>query len=71
LEDSNFYPWREEERSMEKRFWRNFSLGVVAFGFLLLCLPLMAQEKFPSKTIEVSNMFGPVEERMYLSDISD
>jgi putative tricarboxylic transport membrane protein len=45
---------------MEKRVLRKFSIGMVAFSiFIFAACLLMAQEKFPSKTIEVANMFGP------------
>jgi len=45
---------------MEKKIWKRLFWGVLALN-LILCgsFPLFGQEKFPSRTIEVANMFGP------------
>ena len=45
---------------MRKQFTRLFTVGVLALTAILLPSTLLiGQEKFPSRTIEVANMFGP------------
>lgn len=45
---------------MERRILKMFWIGILVLTFVLLGkLTLFGQEKFPSKMIEVSNMFGP------------
>ena len=45
---------------MKKGLWRRFGWAVLwVMLFTALTSPLLAQDKFPSKTIEVANMFGP------------
>ena len=45
---------------MGKQFYRLFAVGVLALtAIFLTSKPLVGQEKFPSKTIEAVNMFGP------------
>ena len=45
---------------MKKGMWRRFGWAVLWVTlFAAWTSPLLAQDKFPSKTIEVANMFGP------------
>jgi len=45
---------------MKTAFWKRLGLGVLVLNLILVSvIPLLAQEKFPSRTIEVANMFGP------------